>query len=134
MFRLIFIVLVFFLFIWRIKRGFANGIMKEVVTILSGAVSLICVALIIFAVTSAMANALSAMTVCVIALILLGIVFKICSLVFKPLLALSNLSLIGGLDKVLGAVLGVVEAGILAGLVYYVGNYLAGVLHLAQNV
>lgn len=124
MFRLIFVLIVFLLFIWRIKRGFANGIMKEVVTILSGVISLICVALIIFAVTSAMANAISALVVCVIALILLGIAFKICSLIFKPLLALSNISLIGGLDKMLGAVLGVLEACLLSGVLYYAARYM----------
>ena len=48
MFRLIFVLIIFLLFIWRVKRGFANGIMKEIVTILSGVISLICVALIAF--------------------------------------------------------------------------------------
>ena len=114
MFRLIFVLIIFLLFIWRVKRGFANGIMKEIVTILSGVISLICVALIAFAVTSAMANAMSTLTLCVVGLIVLGIVFRICSLIFKPLLVLSSISLIGGLDKMLGAVLGALEACILS--------------------
>lgn len=124
MYRVIFVLIIFLLFIWRIKRGFANGIMKEVVTILSGAVSLICVALIAFAVSSAMANAMSTLTLCVVGLILLGIVFKICSLIFKPLLALSNISLIGGVDKMLGAVMGALEACILSGVLYYISEFL----------
>ena len=101
MFRLIFVLIIFLLFIWRVKRGFANGIMKEIVTILSGVISLICVALIV-----------------------LGIVFRICSLIFKPLLVLSSISLIGGLDKMLGAVLGALEACILSVVLYYVSGYL----------
>lgn len=124
MVRLIFVFIVFLLFVWRIKKGFANGVLKEIVTIISGAVSLICVALIIFAVTSAMANAFSTLTVCVSGLILLGIAFKLCSLIFAPLLALSNISLIGGIDKLLGAVLGMLEACILSGGLYFFLGYM----------
>ena len=123
MVRLIFALIVFLLFVWRIKKGFANGVLKEIVTILSGVVSLVCVALIIFAVTSAMTNAFSLLTVCVAGLILLGIAFKICSLIFAPLLALSNISLIGGIDKLLGAVLGMIEACILSGILYFFSGY-----------
>lgn len=126
MVKFIFILIVFLLFIWRIKRGFHNGIMGEIVTILSGAVALVCVALILFAVTSAMTRAVSALTVCIIALILLGTVFKICSLIFRPVLALSNISLFEGFNKMLGAVMGVLEACVLTGLLYYALGY-AGV-------
>ncbi|MDE7186184.1 MAG: hypothetical protein K2O13_01560 [Lachnospiraceae bacterium] len=123
MFRYILLLIVFLLFVWRIKRGFANGIMGEIVTIISGIISLVCVALIFFAVTSAKVKAMSTLTVCIIGLILLGIVFRICSLIFAPLLALSNISFIEGLNKMLGAVLGALEACILTGLLYYILDY-----------
>lgn len=126
MVRFIFALVVLLLFIWRIKKGFANGIMGEIVTILSGAVALVCVALLFFAVTSAMAKAMSTLTVCIVALILLGIAFRICSLIFRPILALSNFSIIEGLNKLLGAVMGAVEACVLGGLLYYGLSY-AGV-------
>lgn len=126
MVRFIFALVVLLLFIWRIKKGFANGIMGEIVTILSGAVALVCVALLFFAVTSAMVKAMSTLTVCIVALILLGIVFRICSLIFRPILALSNLSIIEGLNKLLGAVMGAAEACVLGGLLYYGLSY-AGV-------
>ena len=123
MVKFIFILIVFLLFIWRIKRGFHNGIMGEIVTILSVAVALVCVALILFAVTIAMAREVSALTVCIIALILLGTVFKICSLIFRPVLALSNISLFEGFNKMLGAVMGALEACVLTGLLYYALGY-----------
>lgn len=126
MFRYILILIILLLFVWRIRRGFANGIMKEIVTIISGTISLACVALIFFAVTSVRVRAMSTLTICVIGLIVLGIVFKICGLIFAPLLALSNISFIEGVDKLLGAVLGVLEACVLSGLLYYILNY-AGV-------
>lgn len=124
MVRLIFTLIVFLLFVWRIKRGFHNGIMKEIVTLLSGAVSLACVALIFFAISSAMAKAMSTLTVCVVILVLLGIAFKLCSLIFTPLLALGNVSIIGGLDKILGAVMGAAEALVLSCLIFFVLDYM----------
>ncbi len=124
MVKFIFVLIVFFLFAWRVKKGFANGVMGEIVTIVSGAVSLVCVALLFFAVTSVMVKAISTFTLCVIALILLGIVFKICSLIFRPLLGLSNFSIIEGFNKILGAAMGALEACVLAGLLYYILGYM----------
>ena len=71
MFTFIFAAVVFLLFIWRIHRGFENGIMQEVVNILSGAISLLCVVLVFFAISSVAAKAMSTLTVCMIGLILL---------------------------------------------------------------
>lgn len=122
--KLIFAFIIFLLFIWRIKKGFHNGIMKEVVTLLSGIVSLICVALAFFAISSYLAKAMSTLTVCVIGLILLGTVFRLCSLIFRPIMALGNISEIGGVDKVMGAAMGIVEACVLSYLVYYVLNHM----------
>lgn len=124
MVQLVFALVVFLLFIWRIKKGFANGIMKEIVTILSGIVSLVSVVLLFFAVTSVMAKAMSTLTLSVLGLIVVGIVFKISSLIFKPILALGNFSVIEGVNKMLGAVMGAAEACILGGLLYYGLGYM----------
>ena len=122
--KFIFVLVVFLLFVWRIKKGFSNGIMKEIVNILSAVVSLVCVALVLLAISSLVAKALSTLVVCVFGLILLGIVFKICGLIFRPILAISNVSVIGGLNKILGAVLGVGEACVLAYLLYRLLDYM----------
>ena len=122
--KFIFVLVVFLLFVWRIKKGFSNGIMKEIVNILSAVVSLVCVALVLLAISSLVAKALSTLVVCVFGLILLGIVFKICGLIFRPILAISNVSVIGGLNKILGAVLGAGEACALAYLLYRVLDYM----------
>lgn len=122
--KLAFAIAVCFLALWRVKRGFKNGILKEIVNILSGAISLVCVALVFYAVSSVMAGAMSTLTVCVIALIVLGILFKVCNLIFKPILALGDVAVVGGINKFLGAVLGLAEAGAIAYLVYRVCLYL----------
>lgn len=122
--KLAFAIAVCLLALWRVKRGFKNGILKEIVNILSGAISLVCVALVFYAVSSVMAGAMSTLTVCVIALIILGILFKVCNLIFKPILALGDVAVVGGINKFLGAVLGLAEAGAIAYLVYRVCLYL----------
>lgn len=94
--------------------------MKEIVTILSGAVSLVSVALLFLAVRSYMVDAKIVLALCIIGLIVIGIVFKLCNLIFRPILALSNISVIGGLNKILGAVLGASEALALSCLIYYI--------------
>ena len=109
---------IFLLAVWRVKKGFRNGILQEVVTILSGIVSLVCVALVFLAVSSVLAQATSTLIVCVAALIALGIVYKICNLIFRPILALGNVSVIGGVNRVCGAVLGLAEAFLLAYVLY----------------
>lgn len=118
--RFIFVLIIFLLFIWRIRKGFDNGIMKEVVTLLSGAVSLVSAALVFFAISSYRQKALSMFVVCVIGLTVLGVVFKICSLIFEPILALSNISIIGGVDQILGSIMGAAEAAALSCLIYLV--------------
>ena len=122
--KFIFVLVVFLLFVWRIKKGFSNGIMKEIVNILSAVVSLVCVALVLLAISSLVAKALSTLVVCVFGLILLGIIFKICGLIFRPILSIGNVFVIGGLNKILGAVLGVGEACVLAYLLYRLLDYM----------
>lgn len=122
--KFIFALIIFLLFIWRIRKGFRNGIMKEIVTILSGVISLISVVLVFFAISSYREKALSMFTLCVIGLAVLGAVFKLCSLILRPILALSNISVIGALDSILGAVMGAVEAAAISCLVYYVLDHM----------
>lgn len=116
--KFLFALVVFLLAVWRVKRGFRNGILQEIVTILSGIVSLICVSLVFLAVSSVLSQATSTLIVCVAALIALGIVYKICNLIFRPILALGNVSVIGGINRICGAVLGLAEAFLLAYVLY----------------
>ncbi len=106
------------LLIWRIKGGYACGMMQEIVNILSGASALFCAALLLVAVNSAMTKSMHILTACIAALVILGIAFRLCSLIFKPLLAVGNISLLSGINKLLGALLGVMEAVLIAYIVY----------------
>ena len=122
--KFIFVLIIFLLFVWRVRKGYHNGIMKEIVTILSGVVSLISLALVFFAISSYRENALSVFALCVIGLTVLGVVFKICSLIFRPIMALGNISVIGVFNRVMGAVMGAVEAVALSYLLYRVLDHM----------
>lgn len=117
--KLIFVFIVFLLFVWRIQRGYHNGMMKEIVTILSSVISLAGVALLFLAISSYRAKAVSLFVLCVIGLAALGIVFKVCGLIFKPMLALGDTAVIGGVNRMFGAVMGAAEALALSVLFYY---------------
>ena len=111
------------LLIWRVRRGYACGMMQEIANILSGAVALVCVFLIFFAINSARGKSMHVLAACIVALILLGICFKICSLIFRPLLAVGKISVVSGINKIFGAVLGAAEACLLAFFLIKVLDY-----------
>ncbi|MCM1427484.1 MAG: hypothetical protein NC118_12850 [Eubacterium sp.] len=97
--------------------------MKEIINIVSIIVSLVCITLIFLSVSSVVAHTFSTLTVCIIGLIGIGIIFKLCHLIFKPVTAIMNISLIHGLDKILGAVMGLGEALICAYFLYRALDY-----------
>ena len=111
------------LLIWRVRRGYACGMMQEIANILSGTVALVCVLLILFAINSVRGKSMHVLAACIVALILLGICFKICSLIFRPLLAVGKISVVSGINKILGAVLGAAEACLLAFLLIKALDY-----------
>ena len=121
--KIAFLVAVFFLAIWRIKKGFKNGFIKEIINILSIIVSCACISLVFLVVSSVLAHTFSVLVVCVVGLITLGIVFKLCNLIFKPITAILNISLINGLDKMIGAILGLAEAMVFSYFIYWAINY-----------
>lgn len=96
---------------------------KEIINILSIIISLVCITLIFLLVSSVVAHTFSTLTVCIIGLIGLGIVYKVCHLIFAPVKAIVNISLINGLDKILGATMGFGEAIICSYFLYRVMDY-----------
>ena len=121
--KIAFLLIFLLITICRIKKGFQNGIVKEIVNIISTIVSCVCIALVFLMVSSIMARTFSTLAICVIALVGIGIGFKLCNLIFRPILGITNVSVIGGLNKLLGAVMGFCEAVIVAFFLYKVLDY-----------
>lgn len=97
--------------------------MKEIISILSLIVACVCIILIFFTVSSVVARTYSTLAVCLAGLIGIGMIYKLCNLIFKPVMAIFDLSIIHGLDKMTGAVVGFAEAVIFSCFLYHVINY-----------
>ncbi|MCM1040700.1 MAG: hypothetical protein NC434_15390 [Ruminococcus sp.] len=96
---------------------------KELINILSIIVACMSISLIFISISSVVAHTFSVLAVCIVGLIAVGIVFKLCNLIFKPITAILNVSLIHGLDKITGAILGLAEALVFSYFIYYGMNY-----------
>jgi hydrogenase-4 membrane subunit HyfE len=94
--------------------------LQEVVSALSAVIALVCAAFVIYAVFSLTAGEKTNALLCLFGLIFMGIVFKIFGLITSPILALGDIPFIREFNKLLGAVLGVIEAGVLVYLLYKV--------------
>lgn len=121
--KIIFIFIIFLVAAWRIRKGFENGMIKELVNIFSIVAACVCITLLFLTVSSIVAKTFSVLTVCIVGLIGIGIIYKLCSLIFKPITTIVNISIIHGLDKLLGAVFGLGEAVICAYFLYRVADY-----------
>lgn len=121
--KIIFVFIIFLVAAWRIRKGFENGMIKELVNIFSIVAACVCITLLFLTVSSIVAKTFSVLTVCIVGLIGIGIIYKLCSLIFKPITAIVNISIIHGLDKLLGAVFGLGEAVICAYFLYRVADY-----------
>ncbi len=108
--------------LWRVKRGIKNGFLKETANIVSLAISVVCLIIVFFLLSSIKAKTYGTLTVCIIALVVIGIAFKISSLIVKPIFGITKSQVIGGIDKFLGAVMGIAETAIVAALAYYLLN------------
>ncbi len=121
--KIIFMLIAVLIAAWRVKKGFKNGLIKEVINILSIIVACVCISLIFLSISSVVAHTFSVLAVCIAGLIAVGIVFKLCNLIFKPITAIVNISLINGLDKITGAVLGLAEAAVFSYFLYRALHY-----------
>lgn len=112
------------IFIWRIAAGFRKGMVQEIVSLIAMAVAGVCIILIFGAIGSFMDKEMGKLVQMILVLIAVCLVYRLVNILFTSLELIAGLPVIKGLDKILGAVLGCVEAGIIAGiLVYFVKNW-----------
>lgn len=112
------------IFIWRIAAGFRKGMVQEIVSLIAMAVAGVCIILIFGAIGSFMDKEMGKLVQMILVLIAVCLVYRLVNILFTSLELIAGLPVIKGLDKILGAVLGCVEAGIIVGiLVYFVKNW-----------
>jgi Colicin V production protein. len=117
------------IFLWRMAAGFRKGMVQEIISLIAMAAAGVCVFLIIGAVGSFMDQEIGSLIQIVAVLIAVCLAYRLVNLLFISLKLISKLPIVKGLDKVLGAVVGFAEAGILVRfLVQIIKNW--GIMHL----
>lgn len=107
------------IFIWRVAAGFRRGMVREIISLIAMAVAGVCVVLIIGAVGSYLEKEISKTITMVAVLFIVCVVYRLVHVLFTSLELISRLPVIKGVDKLLGAVTGAAEAGVIVGVLVY---------------
>ncbi len=112
------------IFIWRIYAGFKKGMVQEVISLIAMGVAGFCVMLILGAIGSYLDKEIGQLIQFIVVLIVVCLAYRLINILFTSLQLISKLPIIKGLDKLLGAVVGLAEAGLIVGiLVHFLKNW-----------
>ncbi len=112
------------IFIWRIVSGFRKGLVQEIISLIAMVVAGFCVVLIIGAIGSYIDKEISKVIEMTVVLFAVCAVYRLVHVLFTSLELIAKLPVIKGVDKLMGAAIGLVEAGLIVGaLVYFLKNW-----------
>lgn len=125
------LVIIAIIFIWRITAGFRKGMIQEIISLIAMVIAGICVVLILGAIGSYLNQEIGKTIQIVVVLVVVCLIYRLVHVLFTSLELISKLPIIKGVDKLLGAVVGLAEAALIVGfLVYFLKNW--GLSILAQ--
>lgn len=101
------------IFIWRMATGFHKGMVQELISLVAMAAAGVCVVLILGAVGSYIDREIAQVVQTVLVLLVVCFVYRLVHLLFTSLELVSKMPLVNGADKLLGLVIGFVEAGMI---------------------
>jgi len=113
------LVIIVLIFVWRIAAGFRRGMVQELIALVAIAVAGFCIVLILGALGSYMNQEIFKVVQMIAVLFAVCLVYRLVHVLFTSLELISKLPVIKGLDKLLGAGLGFIEAGLIVGLLVY---------------
>ncbi len=108
------------IFIWRIIAGFSNGMVKEIIALISMAIGGVCLVLILRAIGNYMNQNIGKVVQLVVILFVICLVYRIVHVLFASIELISKLPIINWLNKLLGIVVGFLEASIIVGILLFV--------------
>ncbi len=114
------LIIVALVLIWRIAEGVERGMVKEVISFVSLVVLCLVVALIGTAVSKYLDKDIISVIVAIILLLIVCIVHRLLGVVFFSAKLIAKLPVIKKLDKILGAVFGVLETLVLLWMLFSV--------------
>ena len=115
--------IVIVVFAWRMVVGFRKGMIAEVISLISLIVAGVCLAALLMAVGSYLEANIGQALQMLIVLAVVGLVYKLASLIFSSLKLIADLPVIKSLNRILGAVLGAVEATVIILIIIHVLRY-----------
>lgn len=113
------LIIIAIIFIWRIVAGFRRGMVQEIISLIAMAVAGLCIILILGAIGSYLDKEIGKTIQMVFVLIAVCLVYRLVHILFTSLELISKLPIIKGVDKLLGALVGFVEAGVIVGVLVY---------------
>lgn len=118
------LVIIAIIFIWRIAAGFRKGMIQEIISLIAMVIAGICVVLILGAIGSYLNQEIGKTIQIVVVLVVVCLIYRLVHVLFTSLELISKLPIIKGVDKLLGAVVGLAEAALIVGfLVYFLKNW-----------
>lgn len=113
------LIIIAIIFIWRIVAGFRRGMVQEIISLIAMAVAGLCIILILGAIGSYLDKEIGKTIQMIFVLIAVCLVYRLVHILFTSLELISKLPIIKGVDKLLGALVGFVEAGVIVGVLVY---------------
>lgn len=127
------LIIIAIIFIWRITAGFRKGMIQEIISLIAMVIAGVCVILILGAAGSYLNQEIGKTIQMVAVLAVVCLIYRLVHVLFISLELISKLPIIKGVDKLLGAVVGLTEAILIVGfLVYFLKNW--GLSILAQQM
>ncbi len=118
------LIVIAIIFIWRITAGFHKGMIQEIISLIAMVIAGACVVLILGAVGSYLNQEIGKTIQMVAVLAVVCLIYRLVHILFTSLELISKLPIIKGVDKLLGAVVGLAEAALIVGfLVYFLKNW-----------
>mgnify|MGYP002511132252 CR=1 FL=1 len=123
------LIIIAIIFIWRITAGFRKGMVQEIILLIAMAIVGVCVILILGAIGSYLNQEIGKTIQMVVVLIVVCLIYRLVHVLFTSLELISKLPIVKGVDKLLGAAVGMAEAALIVGfIVYFLKNWGLSVL------
>lgn len=125
----VFWAVIILIFVWRIAAGFRKGMVQEIISLIAMCVAGFCVMLILGMIEGYLDRELGKVVQFLIVLFVVCLVYRLIHTLFTSLQLISKLPVVKGIDKLLGAAVGFLEAGlIVVFLVHFIKNWGLSVL------
>ena len=123
------VIVIILIVIWRMRTGFRNGMVQELLSLVAMAIAGLCAYLILGAIGSYLNREIGRLIQIIVLLVAIGTVYKLANLIFTSIKLVSKLPVIRGADKLFGGILGIVEGlAIVMYVLYWLKNWGLSVL------